>query len=129
MVWIGGVLAVAGLGFWLHTIKWFLDDPGYGGFDMGSASAFDLRWSRGALFLGLGVGLLFQSWAVGVFAALLGFLGSFCIKPPLGRLVRRRIRESPPGEAAARPRSGFASYLEAEKELSSGREDGAEGQG
>ncbi len=111
---LGSVLVGAFL--WVATIKSFFDNPGYGAFDMTTASAFDLRWSKGALFLAVGVGMLAHSLIVGATVGVGGFLCSMLVKPVLQKIVAARIvRSSAPGNDA-QPPSGFAALGQAERD-------------
>jgi len=97
MIWIGLGVVAAGLLFWLWTIVSFLANPGYGGFDMSSASAFDLQWSKGAALVAIGVGVTTSSWPIGVASGLVAFFSTMLVKPVIQRRVRHEV--SRPTEA------------------------------
>ncbi len=101
MIWIGLGVVAAGLLFWLWTIVSFLANPGYGGFDMSSASAFDLQWSKGAALVAIGVGVTTSSWPIGVASGLVAFFSTMLVKPVIQRRVRHEV--SRPTEAGPKP--------------------------
>ena len=90
VIWIGLSVVGAGLLSWLWTSVSFLADPGYGGFDMSSASAFDVQWTRGAALVGIGIGVTTSSWPIGVATFLVAFFSTMLAKPALQSIVRRR---------------------------------------
>ena len=110
---------IVGIFFWVATIKSFLDEPGYGGFDMTTASAFDLGWAKGAIFLGAGVGMLAHSLPVGSLVGVGGFLASMLVKPALAKFIATRIMKPSATADEDQPPSGFAALHRAEREATS----------
>ncbi|GMR13054.1 MAG: hypothetical protein BMS9Abin29_1253 [Gemmatimonadota bacterium] len=98
MIWIGLGVVAAGVLSWSWTIARFLADPGYGGFDMSSASAFDRQWTRGAVLVAVGVGVTTSSWPIGVASGLVAFFSTMLVKPVLQSIVRRQTARSNEGE-------------------------------
>ena len=103
MIWIGPGIVLVGLLSWLWTCRSFLADPGYGGFDMSSASAFDVQWFRGAALVAIGVGVTTSSLPIGAASFLVAFFSSMLVKPALVRIVQRHRAqpnedEDPSGE-------------------------------
>ncbi len=103
MIWLGLGVVAAGLLSWLWTCRSFLADPGYGGFDMSSASAFDVQWFRGAALVSIGVGVTTSSLPIGAASFLVAFFSSMLVKPALVRIVQRQRAqpnedEDPSGE-------------------------------
>ena len=90
VTWIGLGVVLAGLISWLWTCLSFLGDPGYGGFDMSNASAFDVKWFRGAALVAVGVGVTTSSLPIGAATLLVAFFSSMLVKPVLVRIVQRR---------------------------------------
>jgi hypothetical protein len=97
VIWVGAIGLVAAVVLLAYPIVDFLADPGYGSFDMTSASAFDLKWLRGSVALGFGLGVVAGSLAVGVAAAIVTMFSSMLVKPVLVRAVaKRNPRKTPP---------------------------------
>ncbi len=94
VTWIGLGVVLAGVISWLWTCLSFLADPGYGGFDMSSASAFDVKWFRGAALVAIGVGVTTSSLPIGAASFLVAFFSSMLVKPVLQSLVRRQMARS-----------------------------------
>lgn len=94
VIWVGPAVVAAGLLSWLWTCVSFLGDPGYGGFDMSSASAFDVKWFRGAALVAMGVGVTTSSLPIGAASFLVAFFSSMLVKPVLQSLVRRQMARS-----------------------------------
>ncbi len=90
VTWIGLGVVLAGLISWLWTCLSFLADPGYGGFDMSSASAFDVKWFRGAALVAIGVGVTTSSLPIGAASFLVAFFSSMLMKPVLQKIVERQ---------------------------------------
>ncbi len=88
---LGTAFVVAGIGVWVWTVKSFLDDPGYGGFDMSTAPAFDFGWFKGTVSLAIGVGVLRHSWVFGIATFLAGFVAVMVVKPILSAIATRHI--------------------------------------
>ncbi len=103
MIWIGLSVLAAGLLSWLRTSLSFLADPGYGGFDMSSASAFDVQWFRGAVLVASGVGVATASLPIGAVSFLGAFFSSMLAKPVLQSIVQRRIARSHEDETPSEP--------------------------
>ena len=114
---LGIVMVVAGIGMWLLTVKQYLDDPGYGGFDMNTAPAFDYGWFKGTVSLSVGVGLVTHAWAVGVGSFVIGFLSVMLVKPVLGSLVARRIKRASAEAEGGDLAKGFKALSAAERAL------------
>ena len=116
MHWIAIGLVLIGGFFWLWTIRSFFENPGYGSFDMTTASAFDLGWLKGALLVGIGAGLLAHSVGIGAVVGIAGFFSSVPLKPVLEKAMARRTkRMSSPSEDDAPP-SGFAALDQVERD-------------
>lgn len=90
VTWIGLGVVLAGAVSWLWTCLSFLADPGYGGFDMSSASEFDVKWFRGAALVAIGVGVTASSLPIGAASFLVAFFSSMLVKPVLQKIVERR---------------------------------------
>lgn len=100
MIWLGAALLLAAVLLLAWPVIDFLAEPGYGSFDMTSASAFDLKWLRGSVTAGIALGVLTGSWPVGVASALVTMFSSMLVKPALVGVVRRGVAR------AADPESG-----------------------
>jgi hypothetical protein len=121
MFWFGLALIAAGVLQWLATMAWFRREHG-SGFDMTNASAFDLRWLKGAFLLGVGVGISAQSWAAGIALAFLGVALSMAVKPILVSWLQAGPAALPPNGDPPHP-VGMAGLADAEKRLGAdGRE-------
>ncbi len=116
MTTFGATSIVVGTGFWVATIRWHFSESGSLGFDMTTASAFDLKWSKGAWFLGVGAGMLGHSLPLGIVVGVGGFLSSMLVKPLLVRIVATRVSKLPATHADDRPPSGFAALKQAERD-------------
>ncbi len=117
-VLIGAGLSIVGFGLWLWTVKSFLDEPGYGGFDMGTAPAFDFGWFRGTVLLTLGTALISRSLAVTAAAFFCCFFASMLIKPILVLVVKRRTAHVLTTNSDDRPPTGLKALSVAEQNLS-----------
>ena len=111
---MGSVLV--GAFFWVATVKSFFEEPGYGGFDMTAASAFDLGWAKGAIFLAVGVGIFTHSLPVGSIVGVGGFLASMLIKPVLEKVVASRMAKLPVARGDDPPPTGFAALGQVERD-------------
>ena len=112
-------LIVMGLCLWAWAIKKYLDDPGYGGFDMNTAPAFDFRWVRGTLFVSLGAGLLTDSWLIGVVGFVASTAATLLVKPVLGGYARRLIARAAGDAGSEQPAAGFKALSQIENDLRS----------
>jgi hypothetical protein len=99
---------------WVATIVWFRHGPGYGGFDMTTASAFDLKWLWGAILFGVGTGFTTASWAAGIAAMLAGIAATLPVKPLLSKWPTRQDSDE---EEAHGHSKGIAELAVAEKRL------------
>ncbi len=117
---VEAVLIVVGVGLWGWAIKRYLDDPGYGGFDMNTAPAFDFRWLRGTLFVAVGVGLLTGSWWLGAAAFLVSTAATMLVKPILGGYAERRISRDARSAGTEQPATGLRALSIAEQHVRAG---------
>lgn len=117
----GAASVVVGTGFWVATIRWYFSESGCLGFDMTTASAFDLKWSKGAWFLGAGAGMLGHSLPLGLMVGVGGFLSSMLVKPLLVRIVATRISKPLATQDHDRAPSGFAALKQAERDAAARR--------
>ena len=114
VLWTGVIVVGAALGIWLHTIWWYWREPGHGGFDMTIASEFDVRWSRGAIMMGLGAGMIAESWPFGVGTFVVSFFMTMVVKTILIKLRNRFSGHWRSDAVIQPPPAGFTAYLEAE---------------
>lgn len=120
---VGIAFATVGIGVWIWTVRTYLNDPGYGGFDMNTAPAFDYGWFKGTLFLSLGVGLLSRSWPIGIGSVFVAFLSVMLVKPVLGSWTSRRISRVAAEEEKNQPPMGFKALSAVEQEFKSEDDD------
>lgn len=123
----GAASVVVGTVLWVVTIRWYFSESGCLGFDMTTASAFDLKWSKGAWFLGAGAGMLGHSLPLGLMVGVGGFLSSMLVKPLLVRIVAARMSDSASTPDADEAPSGLAALKRVESEAESRRSASLDG--
>ena len=70
-------------------------------------------WFKGALSLALGVGLVVQTWWIGV----AGMLVLMVVQPALGSVVARRIANETAANRATQPPKGLKALSQVERDL------------
>ena len=123
---IGAVLAAVGAVLWLWTIKSYLDDPGYGRFDMNTAPAFDFGWFKGAVALGIGTGLMTFTWWIGVVTGIASFLTTMLVKPVLGTAVAHRLEREAAEYEASQPPKGLKALSQVERDMKNDTDGGSD---